>query len=235
MTETASPSKQPPQHRSTAVAQAAAALAEGDSASRMELPEVDLKDPVIAAGLAWLIPGAGHLYQRRLAKGILFLVCILSLYVTGVALGSGPQVGLARAAYMDPISPFQRRLSFFAQAGTGLTAVPAVVQMLRARADGRPREEWMYPPVNDQELNRLHFHLGRYFDHATVYLMVAGLLNILVIYDAYAGPVIILDEVASQPDQPADKHQGASNSSPDDKSPASASQQPTQSEPSGQT
>ena len=39
--------------------------------------EIDLKNPVIAAVLAWLWPGAGHMYQRRIGKGLLYMVCIL--------------------------------------------------------------------------------------------------------------------------------------------------------------
>jgi hypothetical protein len=31
--------------------------------------------------------------------------------------------------------------------------------------------------------------LGRFFDIGTLYTMLAGLLNLLVIYDAWAGPM----------------------------------------------
>ena len=33
--------------------------------------------------------------------------------------------------------------------------------------------------------------LGRYFELATTLTMIAGLLNVLAIYDAFAGPVVI--------------------------------------------
>ena len=39
-------------------------------------------------------------------------------------------------------------------------------------------------------LNQLHKRLNRRFDIGTAYTMIAGLLNILVIYDACCGPVI---------------------------------------------
>lgn len=51
--------------------------------------EIDLREPGRAALYAWLWPGAGHLYQRRYAKGILFMVCILGTYFFGLALGGG--------------------------------------------------------------------------------------------------------------------------------------------------
>ena len=41
---------------------------------------VDLKDPMVAAILGWLIPGLGHIYQGRTGKGALFMVCILSTF-----------------------------------------------------------------------------------------------------------------------------------------------------------
>ena len=52
---------------------------------------VDLRNPYLAALLAWLIPGAGHFYQRRRAKGALFCICILGTFLFGLGLGSRPR------------------------------------------------------------------------------------------------------------------------------------------------
>lgn len=50
------------------------------------------------------------------------------------------------------------------------------------------------------ELDLLHEHLHRYFELGTLLTMVAGLLNFLVIFDAYAGPLVAYDDrVRSQP------------------------------------
>jgi hypothetical protein len=38
-------------------------------------------------------------------------------------------------------------------------------------------------------LDDLHFHLRGYFELGTAYTMIAGLLNILAVYDAWGGPV----------------------------------------------
>ena len=38
---------------------------------------IQLKDPLVAGVLAWLIPGLGHFYQGRNAKGALFAICIM--------------------------------------------------------------------------------------------------------------------------------------------------------------
>ena len=39
---------------------------------------------VIAPAIGWLIPGAGHLIQRRWIRGLLLLVSISSLFVLGL-------------------------------------------------------------------------------------------------------------------------------------------------------
>jgi hypothetical protein len=41
------------------------------------------------------------------------------------------------------------------------------------------------------ELDLLNKRLHRYFEFGTVYTMVAGLLNVLVIFDAFSGPLIL--------------------------------------------
>ena len=60
-------------------------MTEADQAKNYFTPvEVDLKDPVVAALLAWFLPGAGHLYQGRHAKGILYMACILTTFFFGL-------------------------------------------------------------------------------------------------------------------------------------------------------
>jgi hypothetical protein len=40
--------------------------------------------PVIAPALGWLIPGAGHMVQKRWIRGALLLVSIASLFILGL-------------------------------------------------------------------------------------------------------------------------------------------------------
>ena len=159
-----------------------------------EMIEVDLKNPSLAAGLGWLIPGAGHLYQGRYGKGVLFLVCVLSTYFFGLAIGGG------RVVYAS-WTPADRRWQYVCQLGVGAAALPALVQTRRVRNGQEPLwNEWMAPPSNDQfadpeavdELSALHFQHHAYFELGTLYTMIAGLLNILAVYDAYAGPVMVV-------------------------------------------
>ena len=47
---------------------------------------------------------------------------------------------------------------------------------------------WFQAPRDNAELDRLHGELGRTFDMASVFTWIAGLLNLLVIWDAVDGP-----------------------------------------------
>src|ERR1700756_5528475 len=41
---------------------------------------------VIAPALAWLIPGAGHLIQKRWGRGLLLMVSIFTMFLLGLAM-----------------------------------------------------------------------------------------------------------------------------------------------------
>jgi hypothetical protein len=146
--------------------------------------EIDLRDPYIAALLAWVWPGAGHLYQRRTGKGLLFMVCILSTYFFGLALGEGKVV---YASWNQT----EKRWQYPLQLGVGLPAAPAIVQSFRVRQGNPPLFNGiMAPPRNQEELSDWHYTLSMRFEMGTLYTMIAGLLNILAIWDAFGGPVL---------------------------------------------
>jgi hypothetical protein len=163
---------------------------------------VDLRNRPLAAFLAWLVPGAGHMYQRRYAKGSLFMVCILSIWMLGFALGGGHVV------YASWV-PGDKRWHYILQAGVGAAALPALVQGDRMRRQTDPltgetlpgyEPIWggfMAPPhrpvVEDRtdEVSAWFAIHGAGYEMGTWYTMIAGLLNILVIYDAYAGPLAV--------------------------------------------
>ncbi len=191
---------------------------------------VQLRDPRWAALLAWLWPGAGHLYQRRYAKGMVFMICILSTFFFGLAMGRG------RVVYAST-RPNDFRWHYFCQAGVGLPAFPALLQAAATRDGGEPwfqlcerypagtvtadglREFAVIPPGDESfsgkplidglmappagnvtmerndVLGMWHSELGHWFEMGTLYTMVAGLLNLLVVYDAFAGPMIITPEM----------------------------------------
>ena len=162
--------------------------------------KVNLKDPVLAAFLAWLVPGLGHFYQGRLAKGALFLITILGTFVAGVYLGGNSELGWGRVVYAS-WREGDKRLPFLCQIGVGLPSMPALIQANRVRNNRPPfLNGFMAPPADERRLegqdgqptlSRLNKELHRFFELGTVYTMVAGLLNVLAIYDALSGPVII--------------------------------------------
>jgi hypothetical protein len=49
-------------------------------------------------------------------------------------------------------------------------------------------------PDGPDELAQWHLEMSSGFDMGTLYTMIAGLLNVLVIYDALAGPFIASSE-----------------------------------------
>ena len=178
---------------------------------------IDLKDPRLAAFLAWLVPGLGHLYQGRTGKGVLFFVCIVGTFLYGLYIGDG------RVVYASTADVFSRqfleRWQYLCQVGVGLPALPALVQRERMR-NGKEAIElpvigdrFMRPPdprppvggfqsqdrtdpdhtvYHPDELSKWNYELGEYFEIGTVFTVIAGLLNVLAIYDAYGGPLVIV-------------------------------------------
>lgn len=176
--------------------------AENDNTILVDGQLIDLRNRPLAAFLAWLIPGAGHIYQGRHAKGGLFFVCILSSWILGFALGGGHVV---YASWQ----PGDKRWHYLLQAGVGAAALPALVQGNRMRnstdrftgqTDLSYEPLWggfMAPPFRPvieseaDEVSAWYARRGAGYEMGTWYTVIAGLLNILVIYDAYGGPLAV--------------------------------------------
>ena len=245
-------------------------------------------NPWISGLLAYAIPGAGHLYQGRVFKGLIYLVCIHMAFFTGMCLGEGMTVHYK----VQPHAHGWRRisLSYVAQFGTGVWALPAVLQARRVESqhnvsklsgpltssyrgvvkavgpgskefegpligtirlepgepdvhgkftgtlDGEPFElalsgrpdlekpigassgrglkirvarrpddhpnldleligtiprplwNWYEVPPDTDELKEITGRLGKYFELALVFTWIAGLLNVLAIWDCVQGP-----------------------------------------------
>ena len=103
---------------------------------------------------SWAIPGAGHLWQGRRAKGLIFLVALPLMFAIGLAVRgrlfpfnwSEPLVGMAAIADLGIGLPY-----FIAGVlGLGTGQVTAVT-----------------------------------YEYGNAFVIVAGLLNLLVVIDAY--------------------------------------------------
>ncbi len=219
-----------------------------------DLIEVNLRDPFLAGFLAWLIPGAGHFYQRRWGKGGLFMVCILGTFFVGLWMGQGRVVyaSLRDRAVFGNWKQDDMRYFYFCQVGVGLPALPAMVQSLHMKGDAPKAPLWngfMAPPLllgqrvprewakqqvaagefdSDEfpdlkyqrpadyvtylfseennkisekagqqwadpysQLSTWNYRMGQFFEIGTIYTVIAGLLNVLAIYDACCGPMLI--------------------------------------------
>lgn len=200
---------------------------------------VELGNRYLAALYAWLLPGAGHFYQGRYAKGLLFSLTILTVYFVGFWLGDG------RVVYAS-FKENDVRWQFFVQCLVGAPTFPALVQATTGSENSPPLwiRNYRYPPnqagrpafsrIDDPaEVQRLgtaaipdgfmaapygevtlsepdvlsawHAELGHLFDIATLYTFVAGLLNLLVIYDAFAGPGMLFEGDDEESDEDKDK------------------------------
>jgi hypothetical protein len=123
--------------------------------------------------LGWVIPGAAHLMLKRFKRAITFFLCIVILFIWGLNLG-------ARIWHYEPQQP----LTFFAmvsQTGVGLPyfASRAVASYARNHTSA-PFHAFA---------TRFQFGEGNIkaitFEYGNTFTWVAGLLNFLVILDAY--------------------------------------------------
>lgn len=110
--------------------------------------------PLLAAALAWLVPGAAHLLLGRRQKGAIFLVAIPAMFA----------IGLALSGRVFPFEFSQPLVALAAVASRGIGA-PAFVA------------GWL--------------HLGQgvvtaaSYEYGNAFLIVSGLLNMLVVLDAF--------------------------------------------------
>jgi hypothetical protein len=143
---------------------------------------------------------------------LLFLVCLYGLFFYGMALGSWKNVYLPDAMRKDARETTQgnwprlavnlyNRPQFAGQFWIGVAAWPAIWQYLtfdNAKDDNPPLYGFQRTP-DEAVLNDLQIHGDKTWDLGWVYTVIAGVLNILVIYDAFAGPAFAGgNEIASR-------------------------------------
>ena len=178
-------------------------------------------DP-LAAVLSYLIPGLGQVVQGRIGKGVLFFVCLYGLFFYGMWLGQMKNVWLPHVAGMPDASlpiigklegvpkALYYRPQFLGQFWIGAAAWPALLQYAATDPPANPDDppapaplvgHYMQAPP-EVELNRLQRDGDKRWDLGWVFTVIAGVLNILVIYDALAGPVVRDDEVTPRSTPP---------------------------------
>ncbi len=173
------------------------------------VPPIKL-DP-LAALLSYLIPGLGQIYQGRVRKGLLFFLGLYLLFFYGMWMGNWRNVWLPDASELPEVTLLGQPLGgtpkglwyrpqFLGQFWIGVAAWPAVYQSFAFDAtkdEGpmfgtfmrTPPEGTANDPPEKITLNKLQREGNKRWDLGWVYTVIAGVLNLLVIYDAFAGPM----------------------------------------------
>jgi TM2 domain-containing membrane protein YozV len=172
------------------------------------LPPVKLD--LVAAVLSYLIPGLGQVYQGRIGKGLLFFFGLYTLFFYGMWMGQWRNVWLPDADTLPnivigpqqlegPLKSFAYRPQFLGQFCIGIAAWPAIYQYINYDAqkdDGPIFGNFQRTPPEDGKpekgilgLNDLQRNGSKRWDLGWAYTVIAGVLNLLVIYDAFAGPM----------------------------------------------
>ena len=112
----------------------------------------------LAVAVAWLVPGAGHIYLKRWNRGVLLLLAIVGMFVFGL---------LMRGKMFEPTDGdlFTMVLNYGGFAGTLASGAPYFLAT------------WL--GYSQPELP------GAVADYGTKFLVCAGLLNVLALIDAY--------------------------------------------------
>jgi len=142
--------------------------------------------PFVALLAAWLVPGAGHVYLGRVARGVIIFVVVSGLFWTGMAIG-----GVMTVDYDT------ERWWFAADMFTGVHGLAGWYRHRRVFAD-YSADPSIGPPVPSDpgQAQRRHFAVedrlakdGIALVHPTdtvarAYAGIAGLLNLMCIFDA---------------------------------------------------
>jgi len=116
---------------------------------------------ILVCVVGWAIPGGGHLLQRKWGRGLLLLLAILTLFCLGLYM-EGRLFPFKGEPGPDAFANLFSYLRFIAEVGVGAAYFIA------------------------QETNLGVGDVKAFtYDYGNVYLYVAGLLNMLVILDAY--------------------------------------------------
>jgi hypothetical protein len=143
-------------------------------------PRIELRNPLLAAVLAFLFPGAGHVYQRRYFKAAIYSVCVLGIYFWGCSLGEAKAVHFRWDDRAVDGQSRQQTFGYLAQVGVGLPALPALAQQLRYAVQREDEDSDRKPgdvleEINSQFTGKLnHVTLG----HADITGQISGVVRV---------------------------------------------------------
>jgi len=115
--------------------------------------------------LAWLVPGAGYLFLGERTRGVIVLAVIAATFWAGIAIGG----------IKNTVNPGERTLWFLGQVCAGSHAL-AALGLSRLVED--PESSGLPPSAV--------IAYGRAEEVSIIYTAIAGMLNLLVIFDVLA-------------------------------------------------
>lgn len=174
------------------------------------------QEPSVLAGvLSYLVPGLGQISQGRTAKGVMFMGILLGMFLLGQAMGNWRNVFMP-PVHQNEANPIKRPLTsvynrwhFAGQFWIGVAAWPAIWQFYNLPMPSREHSEFWHEfqrAPDDNEINPFITNSDKSPDLGWVYTVVAGMLNILVIYDAVVGPAFV---ATPKPGRPTDGNPSA--------------------------
>jgi hypothetical protein len=117
-----------------------------------------MDNPIVIGIISWLLPGAGHLLQGRLKRGLIIGAVIWAMFIIAILSGGAYYPGFE---FKDGALLYL--LNIFARLGNGLGAAISFFLMTN-------------PPPNVAALAT--------FEYGGRFLEIAGLLNYLAVLDA---------------------------------------------------
>ncbi len=109
---------------------------------------------VLAPVIGWLVPGAGHLIQKRWIRGLMLMACVVTMFALGLAMDG--------KIYKPNTGDLLDMLGFVGDLGAG--GLYILGRML------------------DWGSNAISYASA---DYGTKFIVVAGLLNVMCVVDAY--------------------------------------------------
>jgi hypothetical protein len=117
-----------------------------------------MDNPILIGIISWWLPGAGHLLQRRIKRGVIICVVVWTMFIIAVVSGGAHYPGFD---FKDGALLYL--LNVFARCGTGIGAIVSFV------ISATPSPQVAALPT---------------FEYGGRFLEVAGLLNYLAAIDA---------------------------------------------------
>ena len=169
--------------------------------------------PLLALILAWIVPGAGHMYLGRWKRGVIICITLAATFWAGVAMGGVMTVSPLPTerwwfiadmfAGVHGLAGWKMQQKVYQRVDESIQ--PQVDQYLRAIGRGNQSQltadgmERMRIDLVERELARENIVLTSPGDSvARAYCGVAGLLNLMCIFDA-----VILSLMGVRGEQPA--------------------------------